>query len=197
MSSVDLGAFRNDWYRPGRSRLVQMAWFFLGAPLLRLTVLPFSGVRRGLLRLFGAHIGRGVVIKPGVRVKYPWLLATGDHCWIGEDCWIDNLAPVTLGSSVCLSQGAYLCTGNHDWSDPAFGLMVRQIRVEDGAWVGARAVLGPGAAIGECAVVTAGSVIARCVPAFEIHGGNPAVFLRRRELRKESRAARAVPTEVA
>ncbi len=177
--------------------MVQTAWFLFGAPLLRMTVLPFSGVRRRLLRLFGARIGRGVVIKPGVRVKYPWLLETGDHCWIGEDCWIDNLARVTLGNSVCLSQGAYLCTGNHDWSDPAFGLMVGEITIADGAWVGARAVLGPGAALGECAVVTAGSVAAGRVPAFEIHGGNPAVFLRRREITKGQSAARAVATEVA
>ncbi|MEI9973820.1 MAG: WcaF family extracellular polysaccharide biosynthesis acetyltransferase [Ignavibacteriota bacterium] len=167
-----------------------------GAPILRFPLLPSSAARRGLLRLFGARIGRGVVIKPGVRVKYPWLLASGDHCWLGEDCWIDNLAQVTLGSNVCISQGAYLCTGNHDWSDPAFGLMVRQISIEDGAWICARAVLGPGASVGECAVVTAGSVVAGRVPAYEIHSGNPASFLRRRQLGKAKKAAQAVASEV-
>ncbi|HLK62883.1 MAG TPA: WcaF family extracellular polysaccharide biosynthesis acetyltransferase [Bryobacteraceae bacterium] len=196
MSAVDLSAFHNEWYRPGRSRLVQAAWFFLGSPLVRFPLLPLSGARLAVLRLFGARIGRGVVIKPGVRVKYPWLLTTGDHCWIGEDCWIDNLAEVTLGSDVCISQGAYLCCGNHDWSDPAFGLLVGKISVADGAWIGARAVVGPGSIVGECAVVTAGSVVTRRVPAFEIHGGNPAVFLRNRQIRKANRAAEAVHSEV-
>ena len=116
------------------------------------------------------------MIKPGVRVKYPWLFEAGENCWLGEDRWIDNLAPVKLGSNVCVSQGAYFCTGNHDWSDPSFGLIVRPIHVGDGAWIGAKAVIGPGAEIGECAVVAAGSVVSRRIPALEIYGGNPAGF---------------------
>ena len=183
MKSVSLAAFDNDWYRPGRSRLMQALWFFVGLPLLRSPLLPLSSFRCALLRIFGARIRRGTVIKPGVRVKYPWLFGAGDQCWIGEDCWIDNMAPVTLGSNVCISQGAYLCTGNHDWSDPAFGLMVDAIEIRDGAWVGAKAVLAPGVDIGECAVVVAGSVITQDIPPFEIHGGNPAKFLRRREIK--------------
>jgi putative colanic acid biosynthesis acetyltransferase WcaF len=116
-------------------------------------------------------------------VKYPWLFAAGDNCWIGEDCWIDNLAFVRMGSNVCISQGAYFCTGNHDWSDPAFGLIVKGIEIHDGAWVGAKAVLTPGVKICECAVVAAGSVVTQDIPRFEVHGGNPARFLRRREIR--------------
>lgn len=139
----DLSCFDNSWYKPGRSRLAQALWFFAGMPLVRSALLPWSGVRVFLLRAFGARIARDVVIKPGVRVKYPWLLSAGDHTWIGEDVWIDNLAPVTLGRDVCISQAAYLCTGNHDWSDPAFGLIVRPITVHDGAWIGARAVISP------------------------------------------------------
>jgi putative colanic acid biosynthesis acetyltransferase WcaF len=124
---IELSRFDNSWYSPGRSRAAQALWFFLGAPLLRSSVIPFAGFRRRVLRLFGARIGANVIIKPGVRVKYPWRLFLGDHSWVGEDCWIDNLADVTIGSNVCISQGAYLCTGNHDWSDPAFGLIVRPI----------------------------------------------------------------------
>lgn len=184
MKSVSLAEFDNDWYRPGRSGLIQALWFFIGLPILRSRLLPFSSLRCRLLRMFGARIGRGTVIKPGVRVKYPWLFGTGDYCWIGEDCWIDNLAPVTLGSNVCISQGVYVCTGNHDWSDPAFGLMIKGIEIHDGAWVGAKAVLAPGVAISECAVVAAGSVITQDVPRFEVYGGNPARFLRRREIKK-------------
>ena len=185
---VDLSTFDNSWYSPGRGTWVQGLWFFLGLPLLRCSCIPSSGLRRCLLRLFGARVGKGVVIKPGVRVKYPWLLEVGDHTWIGEDAWIDNLAPVQLGSNVCISQGVYLCTGNHDWTDPAFGLIVRPIVIHDGAWLGARAVVSPGVEGGESAIASAGSVVTRNLEASTIYAGNPAVALRTRVFRPKGQA---------
>jgi putative colanic acid biosynthesis acetyltransferase WcaF len=183
MSSIDLASFDNSWYRPGRSRLVQGTWFFIGLPILRSAWLPSSGIRRGLLRLFGARVGRGVVVKPGVRVKYPWLLEVGENTWIGEDVWLDNLAWIRIGSNVCISQGAYLCTGNHDWTDPAFGLIVRPVVVHDGAWIGAMAVICPGVEVGVCAVASAGSVVRSNLDAEKIYAGNPAVPIRERKIR--------------
>jgi putative colanic acid biosynthesis acetyltransferase WcaF len=196
MAPVQLRQFNNDWYSPGRGILWQMAWFLVGAPLLRCELIPFSRVRVLLLRLFGATIGEGAVIKPGVRVKYPWRLVAGDDCWFGEGCWIDNLDHVRLGSNVCLSQGCYLCTGNHDWSDRKFGLVTGPITIQDGAWVGARAVVVPGVTFGECAIAAAGSVVVKSIPACEIHMGNPASFVRMRRIRAERPVAKR-PTEVA
>lgn len=183
MPQPDLSLYDNSPYSPGRSRLVALLWFLVGLPLVRFQLQPLSSLRCFLLRIFGASIGVGVVIKPGVRVKYPWHLSIGANSWIGEDVWIDNLTSVTLGANVCISQGVYLCTGNHDWSDPAFGLEVKPITVEDGSWIGARALVCPGVHVGRCAVAAAGSVVTRNIPAFEIHGGNPAGFVRRREFR--------------
>lgn len=186
MTTVRLQQFQNAWYQPGRSRMWQALWFFFGLPVLRCSILPSSALRVRLLRLFGACVGQGVVIKPGVRVKYPWLLQVGNHCWIGEDCWIDNLAPVTLGNDVCLSQGVYLCTGNHDWSDVAFGLRLEPIVLHNGAWAGARSILVPGVTLGESAIAAAGSVVMRSIPAGEIYAGNPASFVRQRCFREEA-----------
>ena len=179
---VDLSKFDNSWYHPGRNRVIQTLWFLIGLPLLRCSLIPFSAFRVALLRIFGARVGRGVVIKPGVRVKYPWRLSIGNHSWVGEDCWIDNLAQVDIGSNACLSQGAYLCTGNHDWSDPAFRLIVKPIRISDGAWVGAKSTIAPGVDLGRCSIASAGSVVARPIPDFEIHSGNPAAFVRMRDI---------------
>ena len=134
-------------------------------------------------------MGRGVVLKPGVRVKYPWRLSIGGHSWIGEDVWIDNLVEVRIGANACLSQGAYLCTGNHDWSDPSFGLRVLPIVLEDGAWLGTRALICPGVTIGESGVAAAGSVVMKSIPAFEIHSGNPAQFVKRRTFRQAARGS--------
>ena len=194
MSAVILRDYDNSWYQPGRSRLWQIAWFFLGLPVLRSSLLPSSAIRARLLRLFGAEIGTGVVIKPGVHVKYPWHLIVGNDCWIGEGCWIDNLTTVRLAGNVCLSQGVYLCTGNHDWKDPAFGLIIAPIRLEDGAWAGAKAVLLPGVVLGEGAVAGAGSVVSKSIPAFEIHAGNPAHFAKHRRVGNVQ--AIAAPVEV-
>jgi putative colanic acid biosynthesis acetyltransferase WcaF len=184
-ASVDLSRFdntHNPHYDIGRSFLVTAAWFFFGSPLLRCSVLPFSFLRRTLLRCFGAEIGEGAVIKPGVRVKFPWKLKAGKNCWIGEDAWIDNMAPVTLGENVCISQGAYLCTGNHDWEDPAFSLITQPIRINDGVWIAARASIGPGVVIGRCSVVGLGAVVTNDIPSHQIHGGNPAKFIKKRDI---------------
>lgn len=185
MGVIRLGEYDNSWYSPGRSVLWRSAWLFLGLPFLRSSLLPVSRIRVALLRAFGATIGSGVVMQHGFKVKYPWHLVIGNNCWIGEDCWIDNLTTVRIGNDTCLSQGCYLCTGNHDWTDPNFGLRIAQIEVKDGAWVGAKAVLTPGIVLGECAIASAGSVITRSIPAFEIHAGNPGSFVKKRNISRE------------
>ena len=177
---IDLSVPDNREYDKGRPGIVIALWHFLGAPLLRSNWLPLTGVKAGILRAFGARIGTGAYIKPGVKVKFPWYLTLGDHCWLGEDVWIDNLAPVAIGSHVCVSQGAYLCTGNHDWSTPNMRLFRKPITLEDGSWVGARAIVGPGTVIGVGAIVTAGSVVSVNVPAGQIWAGNPARYRRDR-----------------
>ncbi len=114
--------------------------------------------KAALLRRFGARVGRGLVVRPRVTIKYPWFLALGDHVWLGEQVWIDNHCPVTLGSSVCLSQGAYLFTGNHDYHDPGFRFFCKPVAIDDGAWVGARAIVCPGSVLRRLSVVGAGVV---------------------------------------
>ncbi len=167
----------------GRSRLVEFLWIVFGAPILASRVMLSMRVRTGLLRLFGARIGTHMYMKPGVRVKFPWYLSVGDYCWIGEDVWIDNLAPVSIASHVCVSQGAYLCTGNHDWSAPNLKLFTRSISLERGCWVGARTLVGPGVTVREGAILTAGGVATKDLEAFGIYSGNPAVFIKRRVVR--------------
>ncbi len=186
-SPVDLSVPDNSEYDKGRPWLVIALWHFIGAPLLRSNWLPVSSVKVALLRAFGAHIGTGVYIKPGIKVKFPWYLRVGDYSWVGEHVWIDNLCPVTIGSHVCVSQGAYLCTGNHDWTTPNMKLFTRRINLRDGCWVGAMSVVCPDVTLGEGAVLAAGSVAAKEIPAFEIWAGNPARFVRVRQVRTTSR----------
>ena len=145
--------------------------------------LPFSGLKVLTLRCFGAVLGRGIRIKPGVRVKFPWRLTIGDHCWIGEEVWIDNLAPVTLEDNVCISQGVYLCTGNHDWGQPTFDLRLGAIHLKSGSWLGAKSRVGPGVTLETGAVLTLGSVAAESLKAMTIHAGNPAQPIKERVMK--------------
>lgn len=187
LSKIDLGD-----YHCGKPFWIRALWFFMGFPIVRSTLLPFSHPRVWLLKLFGAEMGHGILVRTGVRVKNPWALHLGDYCQIGEDVWIDNLAPVTVGASACISQGAYLCTGNHNWSSPSFRYRLGEIHIGDGAWIGAHSVVGPGVTIGKCGVLTLGSVAVKDIRPYEIHGGNPAVFLKQRLFQPEA-PSRGVP----
>ena len=180
----DLGAYRATNFTRGRPALVEALWIFVQAIFVS-SFLPGSAHRRFLLRLFGATIGAGVALKPGIRVKFPWRLTIGDHSWIGEDAWIDNLAPVTIGTNCCVSQGAYLCTGSHDWSAPGFDLITRPIVMEPGSWVAARATVGPGVTLGRGSVLGMGSVAAHDLDPWTVYSGLPAQPLRRRAIRTE------------
>jgi len=173
-------------YRPGRPYVVRALWLIVEALILLNPVVVSYRLKVALLRLFGATIGEGVLIKPGVHIKYPWRLYLGDSCWIGERAWIDNMEDVTLGSDVVISQGAYLCTGNHDWSDPVLPLAPRPIRVEHGAWVGAFAKVGPGTTIATGSVVALGGVVLSDTEPWGIYRGNPAERCGTRTLRDNS-----------
>lgn len=175
---TDLAAYDNSWYNPG-SPYRRVLWYLTSLLFFR-SAFPFSGVRLRLLRAFGARIGRGVVIKPHVSIKYPWFLSIGDHTWIGEKVWIDNLTDVTIGSNVCLSQEAYLLTGNHNYREPTFNLMIGKITVEDGVWIGARAVVCPGVTCFSHAVLSVGSVATTDLQAYTVYTGNPAVATKSR-----------------
>lgn len=177
---MNLADYDRRGYRPGAGVLKRVAWYVVNALLFDSWLLPLSGPKCVLLRMFGARVGQGVVIKPRVNIKYPWHLRLGSQVWLGEGVWIDSLATVTLGNDVCVSQEAYLLTGNHDYRDPRFGLRVEEVVVEDGAWVGARAVVCPGARVRRGAVLAAGSVLSGVAEEDGVYRGNPARRVRDR-----------------
>jgi putative colanic acid biosynthesis acetyltransferase WcaF len=139
------------------------------------TFFPGSSWRRALLRFFGAQVGRGVIIKPRVRVKFPWRFIIGANSWIGEGVWIDNLAEVRIGSNSCLSQGAYICTGNHDYKDELFRLTSQPITIEDECWICAFAKIAPGVTVKRGSVIGFGAVLIKDTEENKVYLGNPAV----------------------
>jgi putative colanic acid biosynthesis acetyltransferase WcaF len=162
-----------------RGRFIQLAWFVIDALLINNRLMPISAVRAGLLRLFGAKIGKNCRLMHPIRVKYPWNLEIGDDSWFGEDVWIYNQDAIRIGSNVCISQGTFLTTGSHDLHTN-MDLRVSPIVVEDGAWVSSKCVIQMGVTIGESAVVTPLSVVHRSLEPGGIYGGNPCVFIKKR-----------------
>lgn len=181
MLQTRLDKFNNSWYQPGSS-IKRLLWYFVNEWLFNVGWFPISSVKCAILRLFGAKIGRGVVIKPHVNIKYPWFLCIGDYSWIGESVWIDNLGQVDIGAHVCLSQGAMLLCGSHDYKKSAFDLLVKPITIEDGAWIGAQALVCPGVSVKTHAVLAAQSVATSDLEAYCIYQGNPAQKKRQREI---------------
>ena len=147
-----LDRYDNAQFVRGRSKFVEIAWL-IASGLFVSTWVPGSFPRVLLLRAFGAEIGDGVVIKPRVQIKFPWRLKIGSHSWIGEGVWIDNLAAVTIGEHSVLSQGAYLCTGNHDWRSETFDLVTKPISIGNAVWICAMARIAPGVFIANGAIV--------------------------------------------
>jgi putative colanic acid biosynthesis acetyltransferase WcaF len=178
---IDLGNYTPGDYRPGRGKIVQVVWYIFSVMLFESGWFPIARAKPTILRWFGAKIGQGVVIKPNVRIKYPWRLTIGDHVWIGQETWIDNLADVWIGSHVCVSQRAYLCTGGHDHQRRGFDLTTGRITLSDGAWIGAGALVLGGVAIGANAVVASGAVVTADVAPAKIVGGAPARVLNDRQ----------------
>jgi putative colanic acid biosynthesis acetyltransferase WcaF len=177
---VDLSRYTPGNFDRGASVLKEGLWLVISLILFRLCPFSFSKLKCAVLRVFGAHIGRNVTIKPQVKITFPWKLAVGDHVWLGEECWLLNLERIVIGSHVCISQRALLCTGSHNFKRATFDLITQPITLEDGVWIGAGGWVGPGVTLGSHAVLTAGSVAAKDLAAHGIYRGNPAVLTRQR-----------------
>lgn len=172
-ATTRLDLFDNSGYNPGNV-VARILWVLVRGLFFQ-TWFPWPSVlKTGLLRVFGARIGKGAVIKPRVTIKSPWKLEIGDHVWIGEQVWIDNLDQVVIGSHVCISQGALLLCGNHDYSKATFDLMTGSITLEDGVWIGAKSIVAPGVTCQSHSVLSVGSVATSDLEAFTIYQGCPA-----------------------
>jgi len=179
MSNTKLNQYSNDLYQPG-GIFKRVMWYIFSMLIFRTSV-PFPSFFKAIiLKFFGATLGSNVIIKPNINIKYPWFLTIGNNVWLGEDVWIDNLTMVSIGSNVCLSQGCYLLTGNHNYKNIKFDLMVGEIVLEDGVWIGAKSIVCSGVTCKSHSVLSVLSVATNDLSEFSIYQGNPAVFKKTR-----------------
>ncbi|RJE75703.1 acyl transferase [Pseudoalteromonas sp. MSK9-3] len=182
---MQLNKYTNNWYKPG-SKIKILSWMVFSCIFFE-SKLPWpSFIKISILKMFGSKVGNSVVIKPGVKIKYPWFFEVGCNSWIGENVWIDNLTTISVGENCCVSQGAYLLTGNHDYKSNLFDLIIKPVVLENCSWVGAQATVCPGVTIGEGAILSVGSVATQDLKCSGIYQGNPAIFKKSRIYRKKT-----------
>lgn len=179
-NKVDLSKYDNSWRDKGASKLKRILWFTVNSVFFDCSWNTSSKLKVCLLRLFGAKVGNNIIIKPHVSFKCPWFLEIGDNVWIGEKVWIDNNIGCKIGSNVVISQGAMLLCGNHNYKKTTFDLIVGEIALEDGTWIGAKSTVCPGVTAHSHSVLTVGSVISKDMEAYGIYQGIPAVMVKRR-----------------
>ena len=181
-----MGVVRLDTYKSnikiGATKLKQLIWYFTNIIFFKNPV-PFpSTIKLFILRLFGAKVGRGVILKPCINIKFPWKLVIGDFCWIGENVWIDNLEPAIIGNHCCISQGAMLLTGSHNAMKSSFDYDALPIIIEDGVWICAKAIVSPGVTCKSHSILAVGGVAEKDLLPFVIYKGNPAVAVLKRNI---------------
>jgi putative colanic acid biosynthesis acetyltransferase WcaF len=163
-SAFWLRKFDKAGYDKGGSLLKQILWLTVSGLILRRWWCP-NRVRVAVIRMFGGVIGERTLIRHNVKIHWPWKLTVGSDCWIGEEVWILNLEPVTVGSNTCISQGVLLCTGSHDRKSASFAYDNGRIDIGEGVWVAVRATILRGVTLGDRCVVGAASLITSDVPA--------------------------------
>ncbi len=183
-SEVDLTHFTSKKFNRGANRITELLWILVRFFLFLHVPFGLYALKRLILGLFGGQIGKGVIIKPGVIITFPWKLTLGDYVWLGEGSWIHNLEHISIANNVCVSQRAMLCTGSHDYKSKAFDLITKPIILESGSWIAANAWVGPGVTVGSHAVLTAGSVASKNLEPYGIYQGNPAIKIKTRTIEK-------------
>lgn len=179
-AKTNLSVYSTGGYDTGAGPVKRLLWYYVNIIFFISPMNPLSGLKVALLKMFGAKIGKGVVIKPAVNIKYPWKLVVGNHCWIGERAWIDNLDQVIISDNSCISQGAMLLCGNHNFRKSSFDLITLPITLEEGAWVGAYSIVCPGVVCRSHSVLAVNSVATRDLEPYSIYQGNPAVKVKDR-----------------
>jgi len=158
----------------GRSGITVQLWWFVQALFFHPSPQIFYGWRRFLLRLFGANIGKDVIIRSSVTVTYPWKVSIGDYSWVGDNVELYSLGDINIGENVVISQRSYLCAASHDYRKDNFPIFRKTITIEDECWLATDVYVAPGITVGKGTVVGARSSIFKSLPPGKVCIGSPA-----------------------
>jgi len=176
----DLNKFKLPKNFRGRSALIVQLWWIVQALFFKTSPQVMYGWRRFLLRLFGAKIGKKVIIRPTVTITYPWKIKIGDYCWIGDHVELYSLGQIEIEKNAVVSQKSYLCTGSHDYLQEDFPIYQKPIKICEEAWVSTDVYIAPGVTIGKGSVIGARSTVFKDIPENKVCFGSPVKIIRDR-----------------
>ena len=177
---LDIRANRRAKKYSSKEYIYRFLWSF-GSLIFRMSPRPCFLLRRVILRVFGATIGKAVNIYPSANIMFPWNLQVGDYSCLGEYVKIYNLGHLKIGANSTISQNSHLCGGTHNYKDASMPLIKSRIQIGNNVWVCADSFIGPGVNIADSSIVAARSVVIKDVGVSHIVGGNPAKFIKMRD----------------
>jgi len=173
-------SFRNPHSR--RNKVGRLLWRMVWLLLFRPSPWFMGAWRSWLLTRFGAKI-KYARFHASVRIWAPWQLTAGEYVYVDENVNLYNAFGIAFGDRVIISQGSFLCTATHDYTDPAYPLTGGCITIEDDCWIAADVFVGPGVRVGRGAVAGARAVVVKDVPEWVVCAGNPARVIKPREVK--------------
>ena len=182
MHKQQLSKFKLPENFRGRNAFVVQLWWLVQAILFSTSPQFLYGYRRFLLRMFGASIGKKVIIRPSVKITYPWKVIIGDYSWIGDDVVLYSLGDIEIGNNVVISQKSYICTASHDYLKSDFPIFAKKNSIGDGCWLATDVYVAPGVTIGKGTVIGARSSVYKDIISNKICVGNPAKIIRDRKI---------------
>jgi putative colanic acid biosynthesis acetyltransferase WcaF len=166
----------------GRSGIIVQLWWVVQGSLFAMSPQFLYGWRRFLLRIFGAEIGKSVIIRPSTKITYPWKVKIGDYSWIGDDVVLYSLGDIIIGKNTVISQKSYICTGAHDYSKNDFPIFAKKIIIDDECWLATDVFVSPGVTINKGSVVGARSTVLKDLDSNSVYVGSPARFIKKRKI---------------
>lgn len=121
-------------------------------------------------------------ISRSARIDFPWRVSLGERVMVDEGAWLYAIDQISVGRLAIIGRDVKILTGSHDVTSSTFKLVSKPVTIGECVWIATSAIILPGVTIGEGAIVAAGSVVTKDVPAWTIVGGNPARVIKRREL---------------
>ncbi|WP_017295109.1 WcaF family extracellular polysaccharide biosynthesis acetyltransferase [Geminocystis herdmanii] len=169
---IDLSQYNSKFDR-GKPQWMIFLWWLIEGVIFPLTPHNLNGFRSSLLRLFGAKIGKGVVIRPTVKIYFPWKVEIGDYSWVGDQVYLYSLDYIKIGCHTVISQKSYLCTGSHNFDDVKFPLITNPITIGNGVWIATDCFIAPDVKIGANTLIGARSSVFKSISSESIAWGNP------------------------
>jgi putative colanic acid biosynthesis acetyltransferase WcaF len=182
MEMQQLNTFKLPKNFRGKNAFIVQLWWLIQFLFFRNSPQFLYGFRRFILRLFGAKIGKKVIIRPTVRITYPWKVSIGDYSWIGDDVVLYSLGEIEIGENVVISQKSYLCAASHDYLKQDFPIFAKKITIKDMCWLATDVFVAPGITINKGTVVGSRSSVYKDLPGNKICLGNPAKVIRERKI---------------